>query len=172
MGYPVFFSDKEAKDILVNNSTVKKQITDLFGTNSFLENGKLNRKHLSNQIFNNKDLLAQMNQIVHPAVRNAFKDWTNKQTSTIVFNEAAIIFETGIYKNYDHVILVTAPIETKIKRVQKRDSASIEDIEKRMKAQWPDEQKSPLASFIINNDDNVMLLPQINKIIAQIEPAK
>lgn len=172
MGYPVFFSDQEAKAILVNNSNVKQQIIALFGTNAYLENGQLNRKHLSNQIFNDKDLLAQMNQIVHPAVRAAFKDWTARQSSDIVFNEAAIIFETGIYKNYDHVVLVTAPKDTKLKRIQKRDNASIEDIEKRMNAQWSDEQKKSLASFIINNDNNVMLLPQINKIITQIEPAK
>jgi dephospho-CoA kinase len=168
MGYPVFFSDQEAKNILIDNQTVKQQITDLFGTNSYLENGELNRKHLSNQIFNNKNLLEQMNQIVHPAVRSAFKEWTNQQTSRIVFNEAAIIFETGIYKNYDHVILVTAQKETKIKRIKKRDNSTIQEIEKRMKSQWSDKQKKPLASFIINNDDHIMLLPQINKIVEQL----
>ena len=112
-----------------------------------------------------------MNQIVHPAVRAAFKDWTNQQTSTIVFNEAAIIFETGIYKNYDHVVLVTASKNTKLNRIQKRDNASVEDIEKRINAQWPDEQKTPLTSFTINNDDDVMLLPQINGILEKIGSA-
>jgi len=168
MGYPVFFSDKEAKYILANNKTVKQQIIDLFGTTSYLENGKINRLHLSQQIFNNKDLLRQMNQIVHPAVRIAFKEWTNRQISPIVFNEAAIIFETGIHRNYDQIILVTAPKEIKLKRIQKRDNASIEDIEKRMITQWSDQQKRVLANFIINNDDQVMLVPQINKIIEQL----
>ena len=171
MGYPVFFSDQEAKNIIMHNRTVKQQITELFGTYSYLNDGQLNRKHLSNQIFNNKDLLAQMNQIVHPAVRAAFKDWTNQQTSTVVFNEAAIIFETGIYKNYDHVVLVTASKNTKLNRIQKRDNASLEDIEKRMNAQWTDEQKTPLTSFTINNDDDVMLLPQINGILEKIGAA-
>lgn len=168
MGYPVFFSDHEAKHILVSNSTVKQQITDLFGSDSYLEDGKLNRIHLSQQIFNNKDLLEQMNQIVHPAVRSSFLEWTTQQSSEIVFNEAAIIFETGIYKNYDHVILVTAPKDTKLKRIQKRDQSTISDIEKRMNNQWSDEKKIPLASFVINNDDNEMLLPQITEIIKKL----
>lgn len=168
MGYPVFFSDKEAKNILTSNPTVKQQITDLFGPNSYLKNGELNRKHLSHQIFNNKDLLERMNQIVHPAVRTAFNIWTEQQTSKIVFNEAAILFETGIYKNYNHVVLVTAPKDTKLKRIQKRDNSSSEDIEKRMNAQWSDEQKIPLADFVIDNNDGVMLLPQINDTIKQL----
>ena len=146
MGYPVLYSDKEAKAILVNNPVVKQQIIDLFGLNSYLENGQLNRNHLSSQIFNDKDLLAQMNQIVHPAVRHTFKEWGDQQSSPIVFNEAAIIFETGIYKQYDFTILVTASKDTKLKRIQKRDNASIEAIEKRMDAQWSDERKIPLAS--------------------------
>lgn len=168
MGYPVFFSDQEAKNILTYNHTVKNQITELFGSNSYLKNGELNRQHLSNQIFNNKDLLEQMNQIVHPAVRIAFEEWTIKQSSSIVFNEAAILFETGIYKNYDHIILVTASKNTKLSRIQKRDNSSIENIEKRMNYQWSDSKKIPLASFVIDNDDNVMLLAQINKIIKQL----
>jgi len=168
MGYPVFFSDKEAKEILTSSPLVKKQITNLFGQNSYLKNGDLNRQYLSSQIFNDKNKLEQMNQIVHPAVRESFKIWTQKQASNIVFNEAAILFETGAFKIYDKTILITASKETKIKRIQKRDNISIENIKSRMNSQWTDEKKKPLADFIITNDENKMLIPQLIKVINQL----
>jgi len=168
MGYPVFYSDKEAKAILMNDSNVKQQIIDLFGGESYQNNGNLNRDFLASKIFSDKKLLSKMNSIVHPAVRQYFKIWTEKQKSKIVFNEAAIIFEIGIAKNYDDVILVTASKDTKIKRIQKRDKSSIQDIEKRMNNQWTDEQKKKLTEFVIDNDKNVMLLPQIDSILNKI----
>ena len=110
-----------------------------------------------------------MNAIVHPAVRLAFKKWAEAQKSNIVFNEAAIIFEIGINKNYDHVVLVTAPKELKIKRIQKRDQSTIEQIESRMKNQWTDEEKAKLTNFVINNDQNSMLVPQIVKVLSDLK---
>ena len=169
MGYPVFYSDKEAKLIIANNKQVKLKIIALFGKESYLKSGKINRQHLAKQIFENQQKLEQMNAIVHPAVRLAFENWTNKQNSNIVFNEAAIIFETGIYKRYDFTILVTAPKQIKIKRILKRDNSSLTEIEKRMNNQWLDEKKQKLANFIINNDEKQMLLPQIIEIIKGIE---
>ena len=109
-----------------------------------------------------------MNAIVHPAVRTYFDNWVKNQKASIVFNEAAIIFEIGNDKYYDNVILVAASKETKIKRIQKRDNSSKEDIEKRMKNQWSDDRKIKLADFIINNDNNVMLLPQLNKVLDKL----
>ena len=142
MSYPVFYSDKEAKLILVNDLTVRNQISELFGSKAYLEDNSLNREFLAAKIFNDKDLLAQMNGIVHPVVKKYFKVWVDKQKSTIVFNEAAIIFEIGNDKNYDKVILIKASKEAKIKRIQKRDNSSIIDIEKRMNNQWSDERKT------------------------------
>ncbi len=168
MSYPVFYSDKEAKLILVNDLTVRNQISELFGSKAYLEDNSLNREFLAAKIFNDKDLLAQMNGIVHPVVKKYFKVWVDKQKSTIVFNEAAIIFEIGNDKNYDKVILIKASKEAKIKRIQKRDNSSIIDIEQRMNNQWSDERKTKLADYVINNDVHVMLLPQINEIINNI----
>jgi dephospho-CoA kinase len=168
MSYPEFYSDKEAKSILVNDLNVKSQIIKLFGNEAYLENDSLNREFLASKIFNDKELLIQMNAIVHPAVRTYFDNWVKNQKASIVFNEAAIIFEIGNDKYYDNVILVAASKETKIKRIQKRDNSSKEDIEKRMKNQWSDDRKIKLADFIINNDNNVMLLPQLNKVLDKL----
>ena len=168
MGYPVFYSDKEAKFILVNDLKVKDQIVELFGSESYLDNKMLNRVFLASKIFNDKSLLTKMNSIVHPAVKTYFNDWVAKQKSEIVFNEAAIIFEIGNDKNYDAVVLIKGSKEIKIKRIQKRDNSSIIDIEKRMNTQWSDERKSKLADYCIDNNDNIMLLPQIVNVISSL----
>ena len=136
---------------------------------AYLENKSLNREFLASKIFNDKKLLTQMNAIVHPAVKKYFMTWVSKQNSPIVFNEAAIIFEIGNNKNYDKVILVKASKGTKIRRIQKRDNSSLSDIEKRMTNQWSDDKKSKLTDFSIDNDDNVMLLPQINSILETLK---
>jgi len=168
MNYPVFYSDKEAKSILITDLEVRKQIVDLFGNDSYLKNNTLNREFLASKIFNDKELLIKINEIVHPAVRRHFNKWVTQQESNIVFNEAAIIFEIGNAEHYDSVVLVKASEETKIKRIQKRDNSSLKDIEKRMNNQWSDEKKTKLADFSIDNDDNVMLLPQINEILNRL----
>lgn len=168
MGYPVFYSDLEAKSILINNLVVKNQIIELFGEEAYLNNNSLNKPFLSSKIFNDKQLLSKMNAIVHPAVREYFVEWTNQQKSTLVFNEAAIIFESGIHKNYNAVVLITASEQTKIKRVQLRDKSDVLDIQKRMNNQWTDEKKKELTDFIIVNDDDLMLLPQINNILERL----
>lgn len=161
MGYPVFYSDIEAKALLISDFIIKNQIIELLGPEAYLNNKSLNKPFLSKKIFNDKQLLSKMNAIVHPAVRQSFRDWTNQQNSKLVFNEAAIIFESGIQKNYDTVVLVTASEKTKMKRIQLRDKSAVLDIQKRMDNQWTDEKKTQLADYVIVNDDEIMLLPQI-----------
>lgn len=165
MSYPVFYSDKEAKWLLVNDTDVKGQVIELFGEEAYFDGGILNREFLASKIFEDKKMLTQMNAIVHPAVKQHFLNWVDQQNSKIVFNEAAIIFEIGNSKNYEKIILVKASKATKIKRIQKRDSSSLIDIEKRMNNQWTDEKKTELADFCIINDEGTMLLPQINAIL-------
>ena len=165
MGYPVFYSDKEAKSILNNDLTVKNQIIDLFGKEAYLSNELLNREFLASKIFDNKELLSKMNAIVHPTVRRYFNEWVVQQKSNIVFNEAAIIFEIGNDKNYDAVVLVKASKETKVNRIQTRDNSSLKEIEKRMNNQWSDDRKIELADYVIDNNVGIMLLPQINTIL-------
>ena len=97
MGYPVFYSDSESKKILNSDPVVKAAILDLFGAQAY-QNNQLNRSFISDQVFTNPERLARLNAIAHPAVRNAFEKWVSEQDSPLIFNEAAILFETGIYK--------------------------------------------------------------------------
>ncbi|MCB9223545.1 MAG: dephospho-CoA kinase [Crocinitomicaceae bacterium] len=168
MGYPVFYSDEQAKQLLIDDTEAIAAIKSLFGDEAYLY-GQLNRSFLAEKIFADLSLREKMNNIVHPLVRKRFNQWALRSESPIVFNEAAILFETGAFKNFDYTILVTAPVDIKIKRTMQRDGVSKEEVIARMNAQWPDEQKIPLASFVIINDETTPLLPQIVKILDQIK---
>lgn len=168
MGYPVYFSDLESKKISDTNLAIRVALIDLFGDNIY-DNNKLNRPLLASKIFesNSDDLRLKVNSIIHPHVRAGYQNWKNEQNSSFVFNEAAILFETGAYKNFDKTILVTAPEELRIKRVMDRDSVSKQDVEARIAKQLSDTEKIKLADFVIYNDGRPVL-EQIEEIIEKI----
>lgn len=166
MNYPVYYSDVESKKIVDTNSGIKKELIKLLGTEVYL-NDKLNRPYLTEKLFSDDSIRQKVNEIIHPYVRSAFDFWARQQTSKLVFNEAAILFETGGYKLMDANVLITAPIDLKIERVMKRDNCSRQSVLDRMNKQWTDEQKIPLADIVVFNDDHQPLLIQVeNAVIA------
>lgn len=167
IGFPVFDSDTEAKLLMVNNSNVIQKVKEVFGEEAYIDK-QLNRKYLADKIFNNEELKEQLNAIVHPAVRQEFEDWSNRQDSSLVFNEAAILFEIGRYKDFDYTILVTAPEELRIQRVLDRDKTTRKEVLKRMENQWKDEEKKALASFVINNDNEELVTLQVESILRSL----
>jgi dephospho-CoA kinase len=169
MGYPVFYSDHEAKRLYDENPLLQKQLVDLFGP-AIYRDGQLNKAFLAQQLFSNAELKAQVTALVHPLVRKAFEVWAQQQASDLVFNEAAILFETAAYKDFDATVLVTAPIETRIERVQKRDLISREAVLQRIANQWPDSKKMNLTTYIITNDGQP-LLQQIEDVISKLKTA-
>lgn len=164
MGYPVFYSDHEARTILSEDNDTKQEVISLFGENAFTNNVP-NRAYIAQQVFQNSEKLEKLNALIHPKVRTKFETWKTLQQSPIVFNEAAILFETGAYKNFTKNILVTAPKDLRIARVLARDNSSVEEIEKRMASQWPENKKIALADFIIENNDKAAVLPQLESIL-------
>ena len=163
LNIPVFYADNEAKWILNHDLAVKEQLVALFGSDIY-DNESLNRKKLADIIFNNEDAIRDVNAVVHPAVADRFKSWSLVQDAPYVLQEAAISFETGGYKRMDKNILVTAPKQLRIERIMNRDNASQEEVESRMANQWDENEKKPLADFVILNDGSEMLLPQIRQI--------
>lgn len=168
LGYPVFNSDLAARSIADKDEEVKEELRKLFDTDIY-SSGSLDRVEVARKVFQDEVLLASMSAIIHPRVRSAFERWCQKQTTHLVFNEAAILFETGSYKNFDKTILVTAPLELRIERAMKRDRVTREDVTRRIAQQWPDEEKVPLASFVISNDDRSPVLIQIEHVIRELE---
>lgn len=167
MGFPVFYSDQAAKSMMENDGAVIEKIKKTFGEASY-DNGALNRSYLADQIFADDQLREALNGIVHPAVRERFQHWSQEQDTAIVFNEAAILFETGTYTSYDATILVTAPEQLRIQRVMERDNTQKAAVEARISKQWPDEKKSQLADHVIHNDDVQLVVPQVEKVVQKL----
>lgn len=161
LGIPVYDADKEAKDIMVNDKQVVEAIKQAFGTQSYAENGELNRSFLAEAVFNNTAQLTKLNSIVHPAVIQAGEDWAMAQCGAYSIKEAALLFESGSYKKLDYTILVTAPVDVRIQRVMLRDTVSREQVEARMDKQWTDDEKMKLADFVLVNDDHTPLIRQV-----------
>jgi dephospho-CoA kinase len=168
-GYSVFYSDKVAKNTLATDIEVVTAVKNIFGASAYQEDGSVNRSYLASKIFSDNSLRVILNELIHPKVRAAFKTFASAQSSQLVFNEAAIIFETGGHTQFDKTILVSAPEALKIERLLKRDQSDIFAIKKRMDAQWSDEKKRELADFEIVNDQVLELLPQIMRIIEQLK---
>lgn len=169
MGCAIYNSDDRAKALYFNPVT-KRAIIELLGNEAYLNANEINKSYISTKVFSNTNLLHQLNAIIHPAVKEDFIQFKNRLTpGTIIVKESALLFETGIYKDLDYCVLVTAPLELKIERVMKRNSISKPDLEKRIQAQWTDEQKIPLAHAVITNDNIIPLIPQVISIIKNLK---
>jgi dephospho-CoA kinase len=161
IGIPVFNADQSAKKIMDTNEAIKDKLISYFGIGIFDNEKRLIRNKFANIIFKDKSLLLKVNEIVHPAVREEFEEWANRQNSPYVIEEAAIVFESGQTSLFDKIIAVTAPLEMKIERVMSRDKVSRENILDRINNQYTDEQINKKSDFIIINDNKEMILPQI-----------
>ena len=149
-GVPVYIADDQAKKIMQTDEIVRA-IKTTFGAELF-ENHVLNRAKLAEIVFKDAEKLAQLNSIVHPAVKKDFDLWlTQNNNYQFVIYEAAILFESGRYKDCDIIITVTAPEEVRINRVLKRDNTTREHVLSRIKMQWNDEKRISRSNFIINN---------------------
>lgn len=149
-GIPVYIADKEAKKLL-ESKKVSSKLTEVFGVD-IIENEIIDKSKLAALVFNNPEKLAILNGIIHPEVKIHFENWVKEHSIfPIVIKEAAILFESGSYKDCDKIILVTAPEELRIERVMKRDGVTREAVLSRMANQWSDAKKIALTDFIIEN---------------------
>jgi dephospho-CoA kinase len=164
LGYPVFYSDTEAKKNMLENLDLISGIVGAFGNEAYTDK-QLNRTFLANQIFKKPDLKEKLNALVHPTVFQSFEKWKLEQNSTHVFNESALLFETGSYTRFDEIWLVTANLETRINRVMKRDNISRENVLERIKNQMKDEEKMKFPCKIIRNNDEDLVLAQVLKLM-------
>lgn len=152
LGVPVYNSDERAKHLMNNSTDIKKRLVELLGKESYKE-GQLNRAFVAKKVFNDTELLAQLNAIVHPVVREDFLNWANQQDFCYVIQETALLFENEAQNLYDYVILVTAPKEERISRVVNRDSVTREQVIARMDNQLEDDEKLNLSDYVVENID-------------------
>lgn len=162
LGIPVFYADAVAKVVMTSDKILVEGVKGAFGDDSYLESGELNRKHLAQIVFNDVMELEKLNTLVHPAVFRAFDAWATSVTEApYLIKEAALLFESGSYRMCDLNVLVTAPEALKIARVSQRDNISAEEVQQRMNKQFSDEKKLTMADFVIFNDEQHLLVPQV-----------
>ena len=165
LGAPVFQADLVARKLQDEDPVIRDRLIELFGHEIYTENGLLNRKKLAEIIFSDQLLLEKVNNLIHPAVHRELKKWKEQMFKfPYVLYEAAILFETGNFRSFDYTILVVADQQERIARVMKRDNLSAEAILLRMKNQMKDADKIILADFIIENNDNQLIIPQVLKL--------
>lgn len=165
LGCKTYYADDRGKWLMKNDQQLIESVKSLFG-NSAYQDGKLNRKWIGEQVFKDKDLLEKLNGLVHPAVKKDFEDWVKlNNNSNILLKEAALLFETGSYKELDHTILVVANERTRIERVVKRDTHRTEEgVKDIISKQLTDQEKTSLADFMIDNNGEKSIIEQVSNI--------
>jgi len=160
LGIPVFYADDTAKAIMNEDENLKQNIIDLFGQEAYKEN-ILNRKFIAEIVFKDAFKLEQLNALVHPVTIAAAENWMSKQKTAYVIKEAALMFESPAAANLDYVIGVYAPQALRLQRAMHRDNLKREDVLARMNNQIDETIKMKLCDFVIINDEQQAVLPQV-----------
>lgn len=163
-GIPVYIADDEARKIMQADEIIE-EINNTFGIGIF-DYGILNREKLAQIVFGDAEKLKLLNAIIHPAVKKHFHDWIlDHKNSPYIIYEAAILFESGSYKDCDKIITVIAPMESRIQRVIQRDNTTREQVLNRINAQWNDDQRIAKSDFVIENDSPEIAKSEVDKIL-------
>lgn len=160
LGIPVYYADDAAKELMNTDEELKKKIIKLFGEETYPD-GKLDRKHLGSQVFNDSFKLDLLNSLVHPVTISHAAKWMQQQTTPYSIKEAALFFESGSADKIDYMIGVYAPQHIRIKRVMERDGVTREEVLKRINRQINEELKMKLCDFIITNNEQQLVIPQV-----------
>ena len=160
LGFPVYDSDFWAKELVNVDENLKSRVIELLGEESYDENGKYNRKFVAEKVFENQELLLQLNQIIHPAVKIHFENWVNAQNAEFVFKETALLFELKLNESCYQSILVTADENIRIKRVMDRDGRTYREVKEIIDKQMPEVDKVKLADFVIQNNTDLDTLKE------------
>lgn len=168
LGVPVFYADIQAKILMDRNADIRQSLIKWYGPDIYDNRGSLNRQRLGEIIFQQPAERQRVNNLVHPLVGQAFRQWASQQATPYVIEEAAILFESGAHQQMDAVALVFAPEEMRIQRVMQRDNLTREQVLHRIRSQMPEEEKRKRADFVIMNDNQASLINQVLKIHNQL----
>lgn len=161
LGIPVFYADDAAKMLMDTDELLIAEIKKLLGNAAYDAADKLDRNFVANAVFNHPEQLQKLNALVHPATLAYGNSWMKKQDAPYVLKEAALLIEAGGAAAMDYLIGVSSPIELRKKRLQQGRDLSIAEIERRMAAQMPQEVKMGHCDFVVVNDEETALLPQV-----------
>ena len=167
LGIPVYYADDAARRLMNEDEQLRQQIIQHFGPAAY-KNNQLDRAYIAGQVFNDKEKLELMNSLVHPATIRDAEHWMTRQTTPYAIKEAALIFESGSQEQLDYIIGVSAPAPLRILRAMKRDGSSREQVLARMNKQIQEVIKMRLCDFVIYNDDQQAVIPQVTKLHHQL----
>jgi dephospho-CoA kinase len=160
LGIPVYYADTAAKRLMNEDHELRSAITKIFGEEAYT-NEILNRKYISSIVFSDPVKLDKLNAVVHPATKKDGEIWMNKHSTPYAIHEAALIFEAHVSDRLDYVIGVSSPMELRVKRAMERDNVTREEVLKRMNQQLDEEIKMSKCDFLLMNDDQQLLIPQV-----------
>lgn len=170
-GVEVYDSDSRAKEVMNSHPQVVRDVTALFGPEAYVD-GVLNRPHIAQRAFADKELLGRLNAIVHPRVVEDYEQWVAQQSGPYVVLESALLFSSPLEGHYDVSVAVVAPDEVRVQRCVARDGATHEQIRERMARQMSGEEFAKRANFVVNADGVEPLLPQVEAIDKYIRELK
>lgn len=163
LGVPVYYADERAKWLTNNDLQLRKEIKELLGRQAYDEHGQYNRKWVAAQVFDNPELLKMLNSLIHPRVFADTDHWfLQHQDKPYTLREAALMNAAGDNNDFDSVLVVSAPVETRIARIRKRDpQRTEEEIKAIIDRQKTEEQFAAIANYKIINDNEHLLIPQV-----------
>ncbi|MFK7972769.1 MAG: dephospho-CoA kinase [Bacteroidia bacterium] len=173
LGYAIYYADARAKALMTGDEELVNGVKALLGQASYHEDGSLNRGFVGGQVFGDEKKLEALNALVHPAVARDYRRWVEELVAggydkAFALKEAAILYESGSYRDADAVIAVYAPKAVRLQRTMARDGADREAVLARMDKQWPESKKLERADYVIYNDGEHMLIPQVLELVTQL----
>lgn len=169
-GCPVYYTDDEAKRLMLESDEIKTQLIALLGEDVYFSDGQLNKAKLAAYLFSDKLHADKINAIVHPVVRKDFLRWAGRQNSPVIVMECAILFESGFNNLVTVVVAVSAPEDVRLSRILSRDHCSVQQASDRMKSQYSEAERCQLADFVLLNDGVQDVRRETDKILKQINP--
>lgn len=169
LGCAVFNSDRVAREVYFD-AKVRPEIIKLLGKDAYVGDEALNKNYISSKIFSDTLLLQQLNGIIHPAVIRKFKTFVTQHPGQIIIKETALLFEAHLEKEVDQIIVVAANEAIRVKRVMARDGLDQASVEKKIQSQLSQEEKIKGANFVIYNNEDVLVIPQVLHIYKQLKP--
>ena len=164
LSFPVFNSDLVSREILMTDKSIHQSIKERWG-GQMVTNDEVNRVEIAKIVFSNEEELTFLNHLLHPKVASSFDSFCKESDFSIVFKEAAIMFESGAYKLMDKVLNVHCDERIRIQRVMSRDQVNEQEVKNRIARQWTDVQRKEASDFTIVNNGGNMLIPQIQEVL-------
>jgi dephospho-CoA kinase len=169
MGVPVYDCDSRAKELMVSDPYIVKELKRMMGDDCYLPDGSLNRSYLASRIFTDDSNINRVNSLVHPVVKKDFMKWSEMQATPVVAVETAILYESGMVDVVDKILVVWAEYETAVARSVRRSSLSRSQVVSRMQKQMSADELLLLSDYSIFNDNDSAVLPEIVSLLAELD---